>query len=148
MAKYRASKVLLSAQAIFRSCDLRLELLLANCRQPQDPSKNASQRCRERLVPAKRRANDKTRGRGRSRPILERTLRQPDHDAILSPADVVGRHWKQVAAQMFGLLIVALLLMASPPGRAEGGSLWRIYPVTAGRGGTFAVAVTVSPRGN
>src|SRR5439155_11459100 len=48
----------------------------------------------------------------------------------------------------WALLLAALLLSVSPPGRAEGGSHWRIYPLTAGRGGTFAVAVTVSPRGN
>src|SRR5712691_4384076 len=32
---------------------------------------------RGRLVPVKRRATDKTRGRGRSRPILERTVPYP-----------------------------------------------------------------------
>src|SRR5437867_10408080 len=46
------------------------------------------------------------------------------------------------------LLLAALVLSVSPLGRAEGSSQWRIYPVTAGQGGTFAVAVTVSPRGN
>src|SRR5438093_8149424 len=74
--------------------------------------------------------------------------RQPDNRAIFSPAGMVARHGKQAAAQMAGLLTATLLLSGSPPGRAEGGSHWRIYPVTAGRGGTFAVAVTVSPRGN
>ena len=48
----------------------------------------------------------------------------------------------------WALLLAALVLAGSPPGRAEGGSHWRIYPVTAGLGGTFAVAVTLSPRGN
>ena len=46
------------------------------------------------------------------------------------------------------LLLAALVLSVSPLGRAEGSSHWRFYPVTAGPGGTFAVAVTVSPRGN
>src|SRR6266704_3170493 len=46
------------------------------------------------------------------------------------------------------LLLAALVLSVSPLGRAEGSSHWRIYPVTAGQGGTFALAVTVSPRGN
>src|SRR5206468_6501116 len=46
------------------------------------------------------------------------------------------------------LLTAALLLGGSPPGRAQGGSQWRIYLVTGGRGGIFAVAVTISPRGN
>jgi signal transduction histidine kinase len=49
---------------------------------------------------------------------------------------------------LLSLVTAAVLLMASPPGRAEGGSHWRIYPVTAGQDGTFPVAVTVSPRGN
>src|SRR2546425_705350 len=49
----------------------------------------------------------------------------------------------------WALLLAALMLSVSPQGRTEGGSHWRIYPVTAGPGGgTFAVAVTVSPRGN
>src|SRR5438445_13375988 len=48
----------------------------------------------------------------------------------------------------WALPLAALMLSVSPPSRAEGGSHWRRYPVTAGLGGTFAVAVTVSPRGN
>src|SRR5258705_12660042 len=60
----------------------------------------------------------------------------------------MAKNGKHAAAQIFGLLAAVLLLSASTPGRAEGGSLWRIYPVTAGQDGTFAVAVTVSPRGN
>ncbi len=46
------------------------------------------------------------------------------------------------------LLLATLMLSVSPPCRAEGGSHWRIYRETAGQGGTFVVAVTVSPRGN
>jgi len=49
----------------------------------------------------------------------------------------------------YGILLLAALMLAAPrSGRAEGGSHWRVYPVTVGRGGAFAVAVTVSPRGN
>src|SRR2546426_7988756 len=101
MAKNRASKILLSAQPFFRSCGLRRKHWLANRRQPQDAFKNASERGRGRLVPAKRRATDKTRGRGSPRPIVERTLREPDNHAMFSRADSVGRHGKQAAAQMF-----------------------------------------------
>src|SRR5437016_14367629 len=45
------------------------------------------------------------------------------------------------------LLLAALLLSVSPPVRAEGGSHWRIYPLTAGWGGSYAVAVPGSPGG-
>src|SRR5436190_12980256 len=49
----------------------------------------------------------------------------------------------------YGILFLAALMLTAPrSGRAEAGSQWRVYPVTVGRGGTFAVAVTVSPRGN
>jgi signal transduction histidine kinase/ligand-binding sensor domain-containing protein len=46
------------------------------------------------------------------------------------------------------LFLAAVVLSISPPGHAQGGSRWQIYPVSAGGRGTFAVAVTVSPRGN
>src|SRR5437879_6484538 len=74
--------------------------------------------------------------------------RQPVNRAMFSPGDLIVGHVRKAAAQMLGLLTAALLSGGSPSGRAEGGSQWRIYPVTAGPGGTFAVAVTVSPRGN
>src|ERR1044071_2244044 len=45
-------------------------------------------------------------------------------------------------------LFAAPLVCVTRPGHADGGSRWRIYPVTAGPSGSFAVAVTVSPRGN
>src|SRR6185503_10877998 len=73
---------------------------------------------------------------------------QPQNHALSLPADLPGRHDNRAAGQVVGLLIAAFLLMPSPPSRAEGGSHWRIFPLTAGRGGTFPVAVTVSPRGN
>jgi hypothetical protein len=40
----------------------------------QGAFKQVSEQGRERLVPVKRRTTDKTRGRSRPRPILERTL--------------------------------------------------------------------------
>src|SRR5438445_26939 len=67
---------------------------------------------------------------------------------VCSPAYSKAGRGRRVAGQMLGLLTTALLLNGPRLGHAEGGSLWRIYPVTAGQGGTFAVAVTVSPRGN
>ena len=67
---------------------------------------------------------------------------------MVSLVGLVVRRGKRDAAQIFGLFTAILLLSGSPPGRAEGGSHWRIYPLTAGQGGAFTVAVTVSPRGN
>src|SRR5262245_23416876 len=88
------------------------------------------------------------RGCGLRHKLMFGSRGQSDDRAIASPADVVGRPGKQAVLQLLGLLAAALLGLTPPPGRAEGGAHWRIYPVTAGRGGTFAVAVTVSPRGN
>src|SRR5213593_4331175 len=64
------------------------------------------------------------------------------------PTSAAGQSRNRMARGYLALLLAALMLSVSPPCRAEGGSHWRIFPVTAGRGGTFAVAVTVSPRGN
>src|SRR5437667_5662996 len=54
-------------------------------------------------------------------------------------------HGKRVAVLMLGLVTTAFLLNGARLGHAEEGSHWRIYPLTAVRSGTFAVAVTVSP---
>src|SRR5881394_116899 len=48
----------------------------------------------------------------------------------------------------WALLLATLVLPVSPPVRAQGGSHWRSYPMTAGRPGTFSVALTISARGN
>src|SRR5687767_1545180 len=65
MAKYRASRIFPSALPYVRSCGVRHKLMLASHRQPQDAFKKVSERGRGRLVPAKRPADAKTRGRGR-----------------------------------------------------------------------------------
>src|ERR1044071_3805310 len=75
-------------------------------------------------------------------------LRPRNNRAMFSPGYRVGRHRKNSAVQRLGLLAAALLLSGTAPGQDEGGSHWRMYPLTAAQGGTFAVAVTVSPRGN
>ncbi len=67
---------------------------------------------------------------------------------MCSSAESSFAHGTSKAAQRWGLLLTALLLKSSPLGHAEGGSLWRKFPVAAGPGGTFSVAVTISPRGN
>src|SRR6266542_1072341 len=148
MAENRLSSILLSAQPLLRSCGPRLELLLARCMQPLDAFKSVSLRGRGRLVPAKRRASGKTWGRGRPSLIVKRTRRQTDNRAMPSSADLVGCHGKRAAARLAGLFMAILTLSGPTPGCAEGGSLWRIYPVTAGQGSTFTGTVTVSPRGN
>src|SRR5262245_40719629 len=67
---------------------------------------------------------------------------------LSNPRAVRVGHGKGVARQILLLLTTALLLNGSSLGHADGGSLWRIYPLSTGQSGTFAVAVTVSPRGN
>jgi len=75
--------------------------------------------------------------------VRSRTVARELHrlNRLFRPGNIMPR-------RRWALLLAALMLSVSPPCRAEGGSHWRIYRETAGQGGTFVVAVTVSPRGN